>query len=253
MTTERIVYGPHPLHFGELTLTVGAAPRGTVVLVHGGFWRAGAGWDGVDELGGALVEAGWHVWRIQYRGVGEPDGGGWPRTTDDVAAAIDHLAVVATDRALDLGPVVTVGHSAGGHLAVWALDRRGATNTDAPRLDLVGAVSLAGVLDLRLSEAQNLGQGAAQAFVGGASAEHPGIYDAASPSEAPDAGRPVRLVHGDDDDVVPLSQSESYLAAARRAGQDAWLTTVEGDHMAVVGPSAEARAAVIAAVASLSS
>ncbi len=226
---ERFEYGDGPMQYGVLRRADGAA-RGTVVLIHGGFWRGTPDYfDGPTPLAEALVARGWHVWQIEYRQT--PNGGGWPGTLDDTAAAIEHLAVVATSVGLDLGPVVTVGHSAGGHLAVWALSRPGAV------LPLSGAVSLAGALNLRLGEQERMGSGAVVGFLGGGSAEHPDRYAAADPVSRIDPRLPVRIVHGRQDDVVPMNQSDTYVAAARRLGQDAAVAVVEGDHMVVIDPA----------------
>lgn len=220
----------------------GEAPaRGTVVLVHGGFWRGTPEYfDGPTPLAEALVAEGWNVWQVEYRQL--PDGGGWPHTLDDTAAAIEHLAVVAAARGVDPGPVVTVGHSAGGHLAVWALSRPGAV------VPLAGAISLAGVLDLRLGDAEHIGRDAVADLLGGSADAVPERYAAADPATRIVPALPVRIVHGDRDDVVPMNQSESYVAAARAAGQDASIRVVAGDHMDVIDPRHPAFAELLAAL-----
>ena len=237
---ERFEYGDGPMQYAVLRRAAGA-PLGTVVLIHGGFWRGLPDYfDGPTPLAEALVQQGWHVWQIEYRQL--PNGGGWPATVEDVAAGIEHLAVVAPDLGIDPGPVVTVGHSAGGHLAVWALSRPDAV------LPLAGAVSLAGVLNLRLGDEERIGRGAVTDFLGGSSAERPDRYAAADPIARIVESLPVRIVHGRQDDVVPINQSETYVEAARRAGQDASLTVVEGDHMDVIEPDHAAFPALLAAL-----
>lgn len=228
------------MQYGVLRAVDGEA-RGTVVLIHGGFWRGTPDYfDGPTPLAEALVAAGWHVWQIEYRQL--PNGGGWPTTLEDAAAAIEHLAVVAAPLGLDPGPVITVGHSAGGHLAVWALSRPAAV------LALAGAVSLAGALDLRLGEQEGMGDGAVEGLLGGGSAEHPERYAAADPVSRIEPRLPVRIVHGDLDHVVPMDQSDSYVAAARAAGQDVALTVVDGDHMVVIDPGHPAFDALLTAL-----
>ncbi|MGN6744079.1 MAG: alpha/beta hydrolase family protein [Amnibacterium sp.] len=225
---ERFEYGDGPMQYGVLHPADGAA-RGTVVLIHGGFWRGTPDYfEGPTPLAEALVARGWHVWQIEYRQL--PNGGGFPATLDDTAAAVEHLAVAASSLGVDPGPVITVGHSAGGHLAVWALSRPEAV------LPLAGAVSLAGVLDLRLGDAERIGDGAVTDFLGGRAEEHPERYAAADPASRIVARVPVRIVHGSSDDVVPMNQADSYVAAATRAGQDAAVAVVDGDHMVVIDP-----------------
>jgi acetyl esterase/lipase len=228
------------MQYGVLRRAEGVA-TGTVVLIHGGFWRGTpAYFDGPTPLAEALVARGWHVWQIEYRQL--PNGGGWPATLDDAAAAIEHLAVVAAAQDVELGPTITVGHSAGGHLAVWALSRPGAV------LPLAGAVSLAGVLNLLLGERERIGRGAVTNLLGGSSVDHPERYAAADPISRIDPRLPVRIVHGDRDDVVPMNQSDTYVAAAREAGQDAGVAVVGGDHMAVIDPGHPAFDALLIAL-----
>lgn len=228
------------MRYGVLRPAEGTA-LGTVVLIHGGFWRGTPDFfDGPTPLAEALVARGWHVWQIEYRQV--PNGGGWPTTLEDTAAAIEHLAPAAAAAGIETGPVIPVGHSAGGHLAVWALSRPGAV------LPLAGAVSLAGVLNLRLGEAQGMGDGAVTGFLGGSSAEHPDRYAAADPIARIRPGLPVRVVHGRQDDVVPIDQAETYVAAAREAGQDASVTAVDGDHSVVIDPGHPAFDALLQAL-----
>jgi acetyl esterase/lipase len=237
---RRFEYGDGAMRYGVFHLADGSA-RGTVVLIHGGFWRGTPEYfDGPTPMAEALVARGWNVWQIEYRQV--PNGGGWPATLEDTAAAVEHLAVVAATLGVELGPVIPVGHSAGGHLAVWALSRPGAV------LALSGAVSLAGVLNLLLGEEEHIGAGAVEGFLGGGSADHPERYDGADPMSRIEPRLPVRIVHGDEDDVVPMNQSDTYVAAARRAGQDAAVTVVGGDHMVVIDPGHPAFEALLVAL-----
>jgi acetyl esterase/lipase len=239
--SERFTYGDDPLHYVDLHRAVGAV-RGTVILIHGGFWRWNPDFfNGPTPAAELLATMGWNIWQIEYRSVGS--GGGWPTTLEDVAAAIDRLADVP---GIELGRVITVGHSAGGHLAVWALGHTGPVT-------LAGGISLAGALDLRLAEREGIGNDAAVNFLGGTSAEFPDRYDSASPSEHPVAHIPVRIVHGTEDSVVPMSQSSSYAAAAKKAGQSVQLQRVSGDHGVVIDPRTDAWASTLAAIIDLTS
>ena len=118
----RITYGEQPQQFADLYLPADEATPPVVVLIHGGFWRAQYGLDLMVPLAEDLADAGYAVWNIEYRRVGQP-GGGWPGTLDDVAAAVDELTAVTATHPLDLDRVAIVGHSAGGHLALWAAGR----------------------------------------------------------------------------------------------------------------------------------
>lgn len=226
---ERIRYGDDPSQFAELTLPSGTA-KGVVVVIHGGFWRARYDLALGRSLVPSLVARGWAVWNIEYRRVG--NGGGVPQTLDDVAAAIDALA----DQEVALSRAVAVGHSAGGHLATWAASR-GRHGRWPARVELTGVVSQAGVVDLGTAYDERLGDGAVEAFLG----HPPGPRDEpADPIAQVPLDIPVHCVHGLADDVVPVSQSRTYVAAATQAGACAELTEVDGEHFVVIDPSSAA-------------
>ncbi len=165
--------------------------------------------------------------------------GGFPETLADVAAGIDHLATLADGR-LDLARVAVVGHSAGGHLASWAAvrDRLPADVVgSAPRVVVRAAVTLAGVNDLTRAAHDRLGDGATQAFLGGGPEEVPARYDAADPARHLPPSVPILAVHGASDDVVPLDQSERFVADVVASGGGADLVVLPGDHFDVVAPA----------------
>ncbi len=222
---ERVAYGDDPAQYGELTLPAGT-PRGTAVVVHGGFWKPEYGIEYARPLVASLTAAGWAVWAIEYRrGTGEAD------TLADVRAAID--AGPDPD-----GPVVGIGHSAGGHLVTWAAAGGGLTHV----------VSQAGVLDLRAAYELGLGGGAVEAFLG----HPPGPADAGvDPIRQVPLAVPVWCVHARDDDIVPISQSRAYVEAARSAGATAELVEVDGDHFAVIDPDSDAWARTLEILAAI--
>ncbi|WP_082556004.1 S9 family peptidase [Aeromicrobium sp. Root472D3] len=230
---EVIRYGDDPSQRAELTRPSGSS-KGVVVVIHGGFWRDQYDLSLGRPLATSLVAEGWTAYNVEYRRVG--NGGGWPETFDDVAAAIDRLAEVD---GVDTAKVVTLGHSAGGHLAVWAAGRPRLTDErwTSPAVPVTAAVSQAGVLDLAAAIAADLGSGAVQRFMGGTVDDR---YAEADPAALVPLGVPVRCVHGTDDTTVPLSQSTGYVERATAAGADATLTEVEGDHFVVIDPASRA-------------
>jgi acetyl esterase/lipase len=230
---EIIRYGEDASQRAELSRPAGAS-KGIVVVIHGGFWLSQYDLSLGRPLAASLVKQGWTAYNIEYRRVG--DGGGWPTTFDDVAAAIDALADVD---GVDTSTVVTLGHSAGGHLAVWAAARPLLTGSSwaDPAVTVTAAVSQAGVLDLAAATADNLGGGAVQGFMGGVVDDR---YALADPTRQIPLSVPVRCVHGTSDSNVPLSQSADYVSRAVAAGADATLTEVDGDHFVVIDPSSEA-------------
>lgn len=107
----------------ELRVPSGPGPHPVAVLIHGGCFKAAyATLRDLAPMADALKATGIATWNIEYRWLGEP-GGGWPGTYLDVGRAVDHLRALAGQHPLDLGRVVVVGHSAGGHLATWAAAR----------------------------------------------------------------------------------------------------------------------------------
>ena len=203
---ERIPYGDDPSQWVDLHTPSGTS-RGLVVVIHGGFWKAQYGADYGAPLAEDLAGRGWTAANVEYRRVG--NGGGFPETLDDVHAAIGAVGEGAT------GPVVTLGHSAGGHLATWAA-ARGRFERWAGGPALTHVVSQAGVVDLRAAVRDHLGTDAALAFLGEPSET---TYEQADPMAQVPLDVPVWAVHARDDDVVPFTQSEDYVAAATQAGQ----------------------------------
>jgi acetyl esterase/lipase len=230
-------YGPHPDQFLELAVPAGAGPHPVAVVLHGGFWRSRYGVDLARPLAADLAAAGWAAAAVEYRRVGS--GGGWPATFDDVAAALDLLPTLPASAGLDLGDVTVIGHSAGGHLAAWAAGRArlpGGVPGAGPRLRVSAAVLQAGVLDLALGHAQDLGGGAVAEFLGGSPDDVPERYAVADPVRLLPTGAAVLCVHCAGDDDVPVSQSERYAATAVAAGDPVEVRVLPGDHMVLIEP-----------------
>ena len=241
-----IPYGEHPDQVANLHVPAReGGPWPVVVLVHGGFWRSR--WDRTTTtpLARDLAARGYLAWNVEYRRVGK-EGGGWPGTLLDVAAAVDRLASVPE---ADTGRVVGVGHSAGGHLALWLAARprlpAGAPGS-APRVVVRGAVSLAGVCDLERAAREGLGEGAVADLLGGGPDELPERYAASSPAALLPLGVPQLLVHGGRDEIVPPGQGRAYAEAARHAGDDVVLAELpRADHFDVIEPGDPSWAVVV--------
>jgi acetyl esterase/lipase len=200
-------YGDHPDQHGELFLRSGEARTGVAVVLHGGFWRDAYDRSLMDRLCEDLARAGLPAWNLEYRRLPQ---GGWPETFDDVAAGIDALG----DLGLDTSSVVAIGHSAGGHLALWAAARV------EPRVRVTHAVSQAGVADLREAARLRLSDCVVHDLLGGTPDEVPERYAAASPAELLPLGVPQLLVHGGRDRIVPPAISRAYAERAIAAGDE---------------------------------
>lgn len=250
-------YGPDPAQYGVLHLPSGTQSRlPVVVVVHGGYWRQAYGLELGTPLAVDLTNQGIAAWNIEYRRVG--GGGGYPATFADVATAVDLLAKegqAAAGGRLDLGRVVLLGHSAGGHLVGWAASRErlpDGTVGAAPVVRPAGTVSQAGVLDLVAGATANLGGGAVTDLLGGGPDVLGGRYALTSPAALVPAAAPVVCVHGDADTVVPLDQSQRYVRAATDARADARLRVLPGaDHFALIDPADPAWSAVRSEVVGL--
>ncbi|MHA7248774.1 alpha/beta hydrolase [Arthrobacter tecti] len=245
----RYTYGSDPSQFADLYLPEGE-PRGVVVIIHGGFWRSQYSLELGVPLAGDLTPRGFACWNLEYRRVG--NGGGWPETFEDIAAGIDLLATAAKEYGFDTRTTTALGHSAGGHLAVWAAGRAslpsGAPGASAPAVPLTGVVSQSGVLNLQLAYEERLGSGAVQNLLGEPEGDK---YRLADPMSAIPLAVPVVALHGKDDSTVPLSQSESYVEAAVSAGAEAELVLIPGDHFAIITPGTDAWESVVDAVEQL--
>ena len=226
-------YGTHRSQVAELSLPDGPGPHPVVVLIHGGCWRQRYDRHLMDALAADLAGRGWAAWNVEYRRVGPGGGGGWPETGADVAVAIDHLEDL--DAPLDLNRVAGVGHSAGGHLALWAAQRQGAD------VLLTAVVGQAAISDLDAAALQGVCGGMVERLVGGTPRELPDRYGTASPARRLPLRVPALLVHGDRDDLVPVQMSRDFAAAA---GCD--LAELAGDgHFEHLVPGSRAWATVV--------
>lgn len=241
----RLAYGTGEWQFGDLRLPDGPGPHPVVLSIHGGFWKAKYGLDENEKLSAWFAGQGYATWNIEYSRVGHP-GGGWPGTLLDVAAAADHLRRLAVPYSLDLDRVVAIGHSAGGHLALWLAGRHrlplGSELFQAQPLPLRGVISLAGVADLELMfqihQERNLALDASPVpgLLGAVPQQVPDRVASGSPVRLAPLGLPTVLIHGAEDQIVPPQVAESY---AQAAGAEAELLVLPGvEHFKVVDPAA---------------
>ncbi|NUP53845.1 MAG: alpha/beta fold hydrolase [Catenulispora sp.] len=243
MTPATFAYGPHPSQVADLYVPTGGGPFPVAVLIHGGFWRTPFDRELMEPLAEDLAAHGVAAWNIDYRRVGDGGGGNeWRVTLDDVSASLDQLGAVSGEYPLDTDRTALVGHSAGGHLALWL----------ASEFQVAAVVSQAGVSDLYDAAHERLGLGspregfgvldvpATVEFLGGTPQEVPDRYAAASPSALLPLETPMLLVHGDEDDRVPVGQSRAFAEAARDAGDEVELAEfARMGHFEVLDPRHE--------------
>lgn len=221
-------YGRHPDQVADVYLPPDPA-RGTVVLLHGGYWRPDYDRTHLRPMAAALAGLGHLVVSAEYRRQpGHPDA-----TIDDLTACWRALPDLRAAHAPDR-PVVLVGHSAGGHLALWLAGQV-----------QVACLALAPVADLVRADALDLDEGAVRAFLGGPATGRPDLDPAARPAPEGD----VTVLHGDVDTLVPLELSASFTSP--RPGVRLEVLPGAG-HFAVIDPASTAWPAVVSAVDGLS-
>lgn len=253
-----VAYGGLPDQIADLRFPRsrgdGATPL--VIIVHGGFWRARYDRTHTAPMADDLVSRGFATAAIEYRRVGQDDGG-WPGTFDDVARAVDTVPALAAEAVPGgVGDVLLLGHSAGGHLALWAASRARLLSTAPWRLPAAppirGVVALAPVAALAVASEQRLGGGAADELLGGPAAELSERTALADPIALVPSSVPSVLVHGTADENVPVEQSHRYVRAARAAGDDCRLAELPGvGHFALIDPREDAWATVLGALSDL--
>lgn len=248
----KIPYGQDKLQFGELWLPKGAGPHPVVLLIHGGCWQASLpGTELMWQMADDLRKNGIAVWNIEYRRIGHA-GGGYPGTFLDVADGVDHLRDIASKYNLDLKRVVTVGHSAGGHLAMWAAARPNIAGKSALHranpLPIRGYVGLAPIPDLQAYGRFNAtcgGQTAVDALIDTVQRGSPAAYADTSLAELLPLNRAVpfkqSMIVGVYDSIVPPSLVMQFRDKAKARGDTIELKAIpDAGHFEVIAPWTEA-------------
>ncbi|MEH1101002.1 alpha/beta hydrolase family protein [Micromonospora sp. CPCC 205561] len=242
-----VSYGDHPDQVADLRLPAGSGPaRRLVVVVHGGFWRAEYDRRHTDPLAAALAGLGHPVAQLEYRRTGQP-GGGWPATPADVLTGVAELPRLATEALpgrVAAGAPLLVGHSAGGHLALYA--------AAAAPAAVGGVLALAPVSDLAEAYRLDLDEGAVAALLGGGPTAVPEAYAAADPRLLVPTQTRTVVIHGALDRQVPVAMSRDFVAADRAAGGDTRLVELpECEHFGLIDPESAAWPHITAAFRSL--
>jgi len=230
-TPGRLDYGDHPEQHLVLSGPAidPAPPLGTVALLHGGYWRGAFTRTLMDPMTDDLTARGWSVANIEYRRVDA--GGGWPLPLTDTVAACRLLLDRIREGRL-AGPLVLLGHSVGGQLALLA-----ARELATP--EIAGILALAPVTDVLETWRQGLGDDAATGLLAGIDDPEP-VAIAASPVHRLPIGTRATLVHGLDDARVPHAHSVRFTAAARAEGDAIRLISPERlEHRAAIDPAGE--------------
>ncbi len=240
-----IAYGPDTMQKVDVWLPRGPGPHPVVLMVHGGCWQTSiADRSIMDWIAADLRRDGIAVWNIDYRGV-DRSGGGYPGTFTDAAKAADQLAVNAAKYNFDTSRIVAVGHSAGGHLALWlaAGHKLPATSPlhTADPLRIAHVISLGGLPDLEATAASpdnGCGTEVVSRLVG---TDRPDAYADTSVPRLLPLNTPQTLVNGHEDRIIPYRMATDYTARATKAGDTAQLVTVPNTgHVELVTPGTAA-------------
>ena len=239
--SDTIRYGDDQMQVVDLWLPTGPGPHPTVLMVHGGCWQTEiADRRIMNWIADDLRRRGIAVWNVDYRGV-DRGGGGYPGTFLDTAAAADALRAQAGAHRLDISRLVAIGHSAGGHLALWLAGRSRLPQTSPLRaadpLPIATVISLGGLPDLE-EAARPPGSGCGTEVVARLTG---GRFDDTSvPRLAPLGARQI-LVNGAEDRIIPTAYAESYARAMRARGDDVTVRMVErSGHVELIAPDSAA-------------
>lgn len=259
-TDIRIPYGDHTDQFGELWLPDGPGPHPVVVMVHGGCWQARLpGVELMAYISEDLRRRGIAVWNVEYRRLGTA-GAGYPGTFQDIAAAADHLREVAKTHPLDLTRTASVGHSAGGHLALW-LAARPRIGADSPLhrpdpLPLRGVLTLAGINDLADYRANGPKACGGPETIDGltGAADRPGsdLYADTSPAAMGPVEVDQIIVSGELDRIVPPAFGRNYRTSVEAQGGMATVLEYPGaGHFELIDPTSAAWTDISGQIAAL--
>ena len=253
--TRTVAYGAAPQQVADLWLPSGAGPFPVVVMIHGGCWQASiTDRHYMNYAADDLRRRGIAVWNIEYRAIDQP-GGGYPGTFKDVGAAIDRLAIEAPHADISMKRVVVLGHSAGGHLALWSAARYKLPDASplhwaAPQ-PIAGVVDIAGIPNLKTDTETACGAQVLHKLTGAPSAARPDVYADTSPAALLPLGMPQVVIHGAQDVTVPPAIGMAYVKAARAAGDQVVFHSPPGGHVEEVTPGQPAWEDAVAAVQTL--
>ena len=243
---QKVTYGTDRNQFVEIRLPAAKGPHPGLINIHGGYWRAQYDLTHAGHLCQALRAAGVATFNIEYRRA-HSEGGGWPGTFEDIRAAYRFIRQEHGRFNLDLDRLAIMGHSAGGQLALCLAGHE---------VSVRRVISLAGVVDLKKGFALHLGSGAVADFLGGTPQAVPEHYREADPMELSIPQARQWLLHGKDDDVVPVELSHDYVRAKTDAksapagkAESAELVEIpKAGHFELIDPASEAFKQVTATV-----
>lgn len=251
----RLSYGADLLQFGDLRVPDGDGPFPVLVIIHGGCWLSQYDLSLMDEMAEDLTARGYATWNLEYRRT-EDQGGGWPGTFLDVANGLNYIKNLAKGYPIDESKVVVMGHSAGGHLALWLGSQEQLPEENELKiknlLKITGIISLAGITDLESYDAPSGCGSNVRKLMGGPISEFPNRYAIASPINLIPLEIPQILITGKDDNIVSVDHIAPYYNQALSVGDPIRLITIpDAGHFEVITPGSVAWPHIVQAVAEL--
>ncbi len=251
--TERLSYGTDPNQFGDLWLPKKSGNHPVIILLHGGCWQSSLpGLELMSALAQNLSDDGFAVWNLEYRRLGHADGG-YPGTFLDVANGIDYLRQIASPQHLDVSHIIIIGHSAGGHLGLWAAGRNYLPSTSqlfTPNpLPIDKVITLAGINDLQAYHDKGPavcgGPQTINQLVGLANRARQNIYADTSPAQMSNIDTKQIIVSGVEDPIVPMQFGTDYAAQAQTRKQDVEIINIpNAGHFELIDPTSPAWAQI---------
>lgn len=236
----RYFYGALPDQFCDLYKPDGIAQPAVVILIHGGYWKDNHSLTSYAtyQLIPLLLAKGVAVWNVEYRRMpveGDNTSALWPAVFSDIGSAVDLLSQVAPIAGLDLNAPVTVGHSAGGTLALWAAYRHNIA-PDSPLykaapLPIAKTLSIAGVIDLQHSEDLCQPQQIYR-LLGGAPSQLAKRYQSSNPNSLYSHKVATYLYHGGADSTVSVEQVKRFVSKHPQVNQV--IINDEADHFSML-------------------
>ena len=228
MAVDRMQWGAEEWQFADLYMPDIESPFANehglpcVMLIHGGFWKSEYTSELMKPIAEDLAEAGLAAWNIEFKRWNEKESGVWMDTLSDVLRAWGQLALLP---GIDIMRSMVMGHSAGGQLALIlaakAERKPWLAIAQAPITDLVGADRA------KLSDDGD----AVRRWIGCAPEEDESLWS--NPVDNPPVA-PVLLIHGEEDDEVPIEQSETYARVMKAKGSDVQKVWLPGDHYSII-------------------